>query len=154
MQQTIYDMLMKSQFWTRSQLVDYQHTQLSQLLQHAKEKVPFYKERLSVVLSKNGSFNWDRWQDLPILTRKDLVEHRETMQATELPEGYGAPVERWSSGTTGVPVTITVNGLAGIAAIAGTMLIGRSPPAITPLPVLAKRLTLTVDWTVSGGHNG
>jgi phenylacetate-CoA ligase len=116
MQQTIYDMLMKSQFWTRSQLVDYQHAQLSQLLQHAKENVPFYKDRLTAVLGENGTCNWNNWQSLPILKRKDLVDHRRAMQATHLPEGYGKANSQWTSGTSGMPITITWNGLAEVAA--------------------------------------
>jgi phenylacetate-CoA ligase len=116
MQQKIYDMLMKSQFWTRSQLLDFQRAQLSQLLQHAQANVPFYKNRLAPVFGKNGSIDWNNWHELPILTRKDLVDSRTEMQATDLPKGHGEVHDKWSSGTTGVPVTITWNGLAEDAA--------------------------------------
>jgi phenylacetate-CoA ligase len=121
MQQQIYDMLMKSQFWTRSQLVDFQHEQLKQLLRHAQTNVPFYKNRLAPVIGRNGIFNWDHWENVPILTRNDLVEHRDAMQAIHLPKGHGEAQDKWSSGTSGVPVTVTWNGLAQDAAEAANL---------------------------------
>lgn len=112
----IFDMLMQSQFWTAGQLKAFQQSQLQQLLSHAHEQVPFYKNRLDAVLMKNGEINWSRWHDIPILTRNDLLHARETMQATELPESHGRRSDHWSSGTTGVAVTVTYNALAAIAA--------------------------------------
>ena len=36
-----YDMLLESQYWPAQQLVDYQRSQLEQLLRHARANVPF-----------------------------------------------------------------------------------------------------------------
>lgn len=116
----IFDMLMQSQFWTAGQIKAFQESQLQQLLTHAHEQVPFYKQRLDAALLKNGDINWSRWHDIPILTRNDLLQHREAMQADELPESHGLRSDNWSSGTTGVAVTVTYNGLAEIAAGAAT----------------------------------
>ncbi len=115
LEQRFYEMLMDSQFWPHDQLVTYQRSQLTQLLNHAKSKVPFYETRLNAVFKRNGEIDWERWQEIPILKRQDMLDHRETMHASELPPGHGDTKDYWSSGTTGVPVTIRHNGLAFVA---------------------------------------
>src|SRR5690242_20610737 len=89
LQRQFFDMLMDSQWWSAEQLRNYQRSQLSQLLHHAKKNVPFYEHRLDAVLKPNGDIDWSRWEEIPIIKRKDMAEHRGAMLATALPAGHG-----------------------------------------------------------------
>ena len=111
-----YDMLMESQYWPREQLVDYQRSQLEQLLRHARANVPFYEHRLNPVFARDGSIDWDKWGEIPIVKRADLVDHRGAMQARQLPPGHGGTNSTSSSGSTGLPITLTVSRLATMVA--------------------------------------
>jgi phenylacetate-CoA ligase len=116
LQRAFYEMLMESQYWSPSQIVDYQRSQLEQLLRHARKKVPFYQNRLDPVFRPDGSINWDKWEDIPIVKRSDMVEHRDDMLAREQPKGHGAAGTISSSGSTGQPIEITSNRLTSFAA--------------------------------------
>ena len=115
LEKNIYELLMKSQHWPAPELLEYQRSQLSQLLEHAQKNVPFYESRLDPVFTRAGKIDWHRWEEIPILTRKDLFDHREIMLATAVLAGHGQVHDHWSSGTTGMPVTVTHNGLAALA---------------------------------------
>ena len=110
-----YDMLMESQFWPADALRDHQRSQLAQLLRHAKMNAPFYQTRLNAVLKPNGDIDWDKWGEIPIVKRQDMVEHRETMLATNVPPGHGQAQDYTTSGSTGVPITVRANGIATLA---------------------------------------
>lgn len=114
--QQFHAMLMESQYWSPAALVDYQRTQLSQLLRHARANVPFYATRLDGVFTATGEIDWDRWHEIPIVTREDMHQHREAMLARQLPPGHGATGTIETSGSTGLPIRITTNRLTGIAA--------------------------------------
>ena len=88
-----------------------QRSQLAQLLRHAKANVPFYKSRLDPVFRSNGDIDWDRWHEIPIVTRADLRDRRSEMQAASLPPGHGKIMKIYSSGTTGLPVVTSHNHL-------------------------------------------
>lgn len=112
LQREHFEMLMESQFWPAPQLLDYQRTQLEHLVRHAKASVPFYESRLDMLFSPFGTIDWDQWYKVPILTRRDLAEHREAMLARALPAHHGAVKVFSSSGTTGMPITVTQNRFA------------------------------------------
>jgi phenylacetate-CoA ligase len=109
--QRIYGMLMESQYWSPGQMLAYQRSQLKQLLHHARATVPFYKTRLDAVFKKNGEIDWDRWHEIPIVTRADLRDQRNQMQASVLPPDHGPTKDYSTSGTTGIPITLTVPSL-------------------------------------------
>ena len=79
---------------------------------------PFYKSRLDVVFKKNGEIDWDRWQEIPIVTRADLRDRREQMLTTALPPGHGPTKTFHSSGSSGVPISVEVTQLATLAKLA------------------------------------
>lgn len=89
LQRQFFQMLMESQFWSPKALENYQRSQLAQLLRHARKNVPFYEHRLDAVLEPNGDIDWDRWHEIPIVRRRDMIDHRTAMQARELPPGHG-----------------------------------------------------------------
>ena len=113
--QRIYEMLMESQFWTPEHMIKFQRNQLMQLLKHAKTNVPFYKTRLDPVFKKNGEIDWDRWHEIPIVTRADLRDKRAEMLAATLPPGHGPTKDFSTSGSTGVPITVTIPGIMSTA---------------------------------------
>jgi phenylacetate-CoA ligase len=115
LQQQFYEMLMESQWWSAEQLRDYQRSQLSQLLRHAKKNVPFYEHRLDAVLKPNGDIDWDRWSEIPIVKRQDMIDHRDAMQAKELPPGHGPTAVFETSGTTGAAISVTTTSLMSLA---------------------------------------
>ncbi len=104
--QRIYEMLMESQYWPPQQMLAYQRSQLSQLLRHAKATVPFYKTRLDVVFKRNGDIDWDRWHEIPIVTRAELRDNYSAMITTALPPGHGPAKTYRSSGSSGIPVAV------------------------------------------------
>lgn len=111
-----YDMLTESQYWRPEEMRSFQRSQLRQLLTHARTNVPFYAERLDPLFRADGRIDWDRWTEVPIVTRKDLHEHRAAMQATTMPRGHYVAGTARSSGSTGVPIEITLSTHVAIAA--------------------------------------
>jgi phenylacetate-CoA ligase len=104
-----YDMLVESQYWPYERLLEYQREQLSFLLRHARKNVPFYENRLDAVSRADGSIDWDRWHEIPIVRRQDLQQRREEMHARQVPNDAGRMTVATSSATTGVPVVSSHN---------------------------------------------
>jgi phenylacetate-CoA ligase len=115
LQRQFYEMLMESQWWSPHELRNYQRSQLSQLLRHARKNVPFYEHRLDAVVKANGDIDWDRWNEIPIVRRQDIVEHGPRMLATALPAGHGPTSQSSTSGTSGAPIALTSTQVAHIA---------------------------------------
>jgi len=120
LQRQLYDMLMRSQYWSAERMAEHQRSQLAQLLRHARKNVPFYEHRLDAVLGPDGEVDWERWGEIPLLTRKDLQTRRDAMQARELPAGHGETMLAESSGSTGQPIVTTQNALAAMAGSTAT----------------------------------
>ena len=114
-QKKIFDMLMESQFWPPETMLAFQRSQLTQLLLHARENVLFYKTRLDAVFQKNDAIDWDRWHELPIVTRADLRDRRAEMLAAKLPTGHGPTKTFASSGSSGIPIAVEATRLWGHA---------------------------------------
>lgn len=91
---------------------EHQRSLLEPLLKHARANVPFYEERLDPIFSPTGEISWERWREIPILTRADLLKHRRAMQASVLPPSAGKVGLSRSSGTTGLATVTTHNALA------------------------------------------
>ncbi len=115
LQRDFFEMLMESQWWSAKALLDYQQSQLRQLLVHARENVPFYHDRLNAVLKPNGDVDWDRWTEIPIVRRQDMIDHREAMLSPVLPPGHGPMADLKTSGSTSLPITIRTNALMTVA---------------------------------------
>lgn len=170
LQKQIFEMLMKSQFWPPDQILAYQRTQLSQLLRHARAHVQFYKTRLDPVFNRNGAIDWDRWNDIPILTRADVKANGVEMLSDKLPIGHGPSHEQVSSGTTGTPVTIQTTYLMFLAGTAAFMracrwyggadgdrfCVARDPSVLDSLDrntwAIANRTTDTIEGNMSSGR--
>ena len=84
----------------------HQRRQLEKLLRHARETVPFYRERLDPVFRPDDSIDWHRWGEIPVLTRNDLMEQRDALASTRVPPAHGRVSTMRTSGSTGEIVEI------------------------------------------------
>lgn len=114
----IYTMLMESQYWPPDQMLAYQRSQLTQLLHHARTQSPFYKTRLDPVFSRSGEIDWDRWHEIPIVTRADLRDNYQAMLANIMPPGHGPSKTFRSSGSSGVPIATEATKISSDAKLA------------------------------------
>lgn len=117
LQERLAEFLAESQYWPANLMLDHQRGQLAQLLVHARKNVPFYEKRLDPLFSRTGEIAWDRWQEIPILTRSDLLQHGQSMLAHQLPPGHGNVHDSEGSGTTGTPVITRHNELTHMASM-------------------------------------
>jgi len=107
----LHDLLTESQYWEQERMAEYQRSQLGPLLRHARAQVPFYQSRLDAVLRADGRIDWDRWEEIPIISRRDLVDNYAEIQARKVPPSHGRSWTMESSGSTGQPVKVTYNNL-------------------------------------------
>lgn len=100
--------LEQSQWWPEGRILQYQRRQLSQLLRHSAERVPFYRDRLRGGLADlPDAGDWtEAWRRIPILRREDIqaADEAEAMLADTLPRGHGDWREIHTSGSTGKPI--------------------------------------------------
>jgi phenylacetate-CoA ligase len=101
----------------REQQKRYQQGLLTQLVQHAHDTVPFYRDRLACLFN-DGAIDLSRWNDVPLLTRDDIVAKRDAMLSRNAPPQAGAVHENLTTGTTGRPLRVAYNELSRIAAAA------------------------------------
>jgi phenylacetate-CoA ligase len=118
LRQRIFKMLMESQFWPPDQMLAYQRKQLTQLLHHARAQSPFYKTRLDMVFSRGGEIDWDRWHEIPIVTRAELRDNFQAMLAKAMPPGHGPSKTYRSSGSSGIPIAIETTRISNEAKVA------------------------------------
>lgn len=100
------DVLEKTQWMGPDELAAYQRKTLAKVLRHAYETVPFYRDRLAVLFDKDGTIGWDRWDDVPLLTRSDIQDHGEALISRAVPASHGAAHATQSSGTSGSPIEV------------------------------------------------
>lgn len=118
-QQRIFEMLQESQYWPEQQMRSFQRQQLAQLLTFAREQVPFYRDRLEVVFTKDGKLDWANWNKVPILKREDIMKYSEEMYPAEIPDGHGYVSDHFGTGSTGKPITTRHNSLVPLVSDAG-----------------------------------
>ena len=100
----IYNTLDETQWWPFNQIQALQRQDLTPLIHHARQTCDFYKTRLDILFRPNGSIDWDRWTDIPILTRADLSERRFEIQSKHPIQSHKPFSLMKSSGSTGDPV--------------------------------------------------
>ena len=123
--QELYRNLLRSQSFPRQRIIDHQRRLLERLLRQAREHVPFYRDsgQLDPVFRSDGSIDWSRWDDIPILTRREAKDNEATLDA-----GWVAPemlpcTDDMTSGSTGVPFRFRRTKLSRIVSSA---LLGRA----------------------------
>lgn len=96
-----HESLMRSQWLSVAKVVTYQESQLQQMLRHAASEVPYYAEPLSRLRRADGTFDLSRWDELPIISRADVVADWEAFQARNLPPGHEGILSVTTSGSEG-----------------------------------------------------
>ena len=77
------------------------------LVRHAFNTVPFYRERLAPILASDGTVDWEKWQDLPLLRDRDVAENRDLLLSRNLPVFLGAVAHSRVVGSSGQAFTVT-----------------------------------------------
>ena len=99
------DFLQKSQWWSESDLKEYQNERLRALIKHAYENVPYYNELFrKLKLNLSDIKTTDDLVKLPILTKEDIRENFKNgkIVAQNVPEKE--LIKSGSSGSTGEPL--------------------------------------------------
>lgn len=100
-----YRLLKKSQWWRRQQLEEYQLRQLSRLLTHAYENVPYYKKLFNEYGLKPADIKDLRdLPKIPFLTKEIIRDNLKEMVATNYPPPKLEYVT--TGGSTGIPLGI------------------------------------------------
>jgi phenylacetate-CoA ligase len=94
----------ETQYLPPERLRAYQRRLLAKLLEHARSETDFYADRLAPVFRADGTIDWERWQEIPILTRTEAQSNAATIVARTLPEITGEVSTIESSGSTAEPL--------------------------------------------------
>lgn len=94
--------LLKSQYWTREELIKYQEVQLQYLIRHAYENVPFYNEWFRSHKLKPGDIKQiEDLNMLPVLSKTELRRTPLNFIAKNI--NRKKMIRLYSSGSTGEP---------------------------------------------------
>lgn len=99
-----YESAMQSQFLSADQIEAQQVAALRKLTAYAQENVPFYRERFAEAGFDPASIRYRTdLLKIPTLTKKDLQENLEALQAS----GFkGKTITKMTTGSTGTPTTV------------------------------------------------
>jgi phenylacetate-CoA ligase len=136
-----------TQFQSREWLVAYQRGLLEPLLRHARENVAFYRDtkRLDPLFRGDGSIEWERWKEIPLLSRKDVQQNFEALQAGRLGPEHGRTWTSSTSGSTGEPVRVVLSLVAARIVWAAQLLRDLERHQIDP----RRRLAYLSPWVTS-----
>jgi len=79
--------------------------QLSLILRHAHAHIPYYRDRWGPRFDA-ASANAEAFAELPLLTRRDLLESYDRLKSEAVPPEHGKLAELRTSGSTGSPVRV------------------------------------------------
>ena len=112
--------LKESQWAPPARLAELQHRLLGRLVRHAAAETAIYGERLRPVMGSDGEFQPARWEELPIVHRRDLQESQDGFLARSIPAGAGATTMHSTSGSTGRSMVFPVN--SALSAVSGALI--------------------------------
>ena len=96
----------RAQWCPAEELRAAQFRQLTLLLRHAAETVPFYRDRLAGI-DLQQPLTAEAWSRLPVLARTEVQASGAAMLSTAVPRVHGKTFTVTTSGSTGRPVTVT-----------------------------------------------
>lgn len=108
-------LLERSQWYEPAKLKALQDKGLTRLLTHAWQQAPAYRERLAPLFEKGDVPDLSRWQEIPILTRKEAQANSLEYYARQVPEQAGETFEQQTSGSTGRPFKHRTSALQKVA---------------------------------------
>ena len=104
--------LEQSQWWPPEKLQLAQARQLQALLDHAREHVPFYRQRFDgIPRFESPEALLEQWSELPLLTRDDIHAAGPGLATTEPLPLHGRQHQIKTSGSTGRPLQALSNEL-------------------------------------------
>lgn len=107
----------ETQHLTPDRMRAYQCRLLDVLLRHARRETSFYADRLAPVFRPADTIDWERWEEIPILTRSEAQENSDKLTARNLPPVAGKAIESTTSGSTGRPFRHYTTAQQNIASI-------------------------------------
>jgi phenylacetate-CoA ligase len=100
--------LQQSQWLTPQEISDNQRPLLERLVRHAATQTEFYPDRLRPLFGgkdpASAPIDLARWQEMPVLRRRDAVNYVAAMTARKVPRASGDARQGESSGSTGRPL--------------------------------------------------
>lgn len=96
----------RSQWLAPARLRELQLQQLEGLLRHAFDTVPYYRERWGGLYDPGLPLTPERFDRLPLLTRKELQANFAALRSASIPGAHGPVAESRTSGSTGQPVRV------------------------------------------------
>ncbi|HXX85568.1 MAG TPA: phenylacetate--CoA ligase family protein [Casimicrobiaceae bacterium] len=100
--------LQETQWWPTERILDHQLGLAQRLLAHAHRTVPLQRRRIDAAgIAPGAPLSLDAWRRLKPLTRKELQQGGPDFVSTQVPNEHGEIVANSSSGSTGVPITVS-----------------------------------------------
>jgi phenylacetate-CoA ligase len=112
--QRFVEALRQTQFLPPERLAAYQLGPLERVARHAYAEAPFYRDRLSCLFD-GSDFHFDRWPEIPLMTRSEVQANAEALHARAVPPDAGSHSEYHTSGSTGSPLIFRASALSTIA---------------------------------------
>jgi phenylacetate-CoA ligase len=110
--------LEQTQWWSPERLLEYQLRQLDNVVAHAAQTVPFYRERLA---HWKPSLSFAEFQQLPLLKRADIKRAGNSLYSQHVPPDHGKISSGVTSGSTGRPITFRETQLTKLFTMAVTL---------------------------------
>jgi phenylacetate-CoA ligase len=99
--------LERSQWWTPAQLRAHQLLQLRNLLLHATESVPRYRDGLRALgMDSVSRLDWDGFARWPVVRKADVQADPGGFLASAYPPEHGRIAETYTTGSTGTPMRV------------------------------------------------
>lgn len=99
--------LQQSQWLPPEFLRERQLQQLAPVLRHARETIPFYRQRFAAArFDPRSGFAAAAFFRLPLLTRAEIQSAGDTLVTSKLPPDHGKFLSFGSSGSTGQPIQV------------------------------------------------
>ena len=102
-----------SQWWDPEVLLRHQFRQLTTLVRHAHDTVPFYRQRLEAAgIDRKGALTPELWRRIPVLGRREVQGSFDALQSRRLPKAHGRTGQVFTSGATATPVKVVSSELS------------------------------------------
>jgi len=103
-----------SQWWSLAKIHEHQQAQLSKLLAHCYETVPFYRKRLQAIgYDRYQPLTAEQYSRLPLLRREEVQSAGPILLSRSVPDRHGPLASDKTSGSSGRPITCYSTNLAG-----------------------------------------
>jgi phenylacetate-CoA ligase len=102
----------------RAQLDTYQRDLLAPLYEHATRNVPYYGDYPKLDATPDPASQ--DWRNLPLVSRRDLVGHVNSIATRSMPQAHGVIARVQTGGSTGTPARVALSSLESVARIASS----------------------------------